>query len=646
MVRSVFLPVLIFCLAGSGLTVLNKILVSQFFPLPSFLTLIQCSFTAASILLGKYSVPNYFMVENIIFEKCISWSPLVMLFLAMLISSMLALQKVTVTTLIVVRNLTTLTTAICEVHFLNLKFTANQVQLLSLMFFGACLYGSNDISFDWCGYLYLLMNCLATTAYQIRVKVLVAELKMSPLTMSYYNNILSVPVLLILSALQGEISPSIFATISRSHTSFLVFLSCVFGFILSTTAFRLNQLISATSIMVINNANKFLLMIYSEAVLGKSLDLLSGIGCFIVIASSIAYSRSNRCHIVNVESTTKKMIKIFCTVLIAMCTFVTMINSSLNLKVLQKMKENTFSGQISSQQTSEAGKMRNIAHHGILIVKDEGELLRKWLQTHARDFDSIVCVDGSESNETQTMLRDYEKIDYYHESELTLRQYTDTEIRQSALDILSSKYGHGFWVTMAHCDEFYYHDPRKIVQLAEEEHVDGVFWFALHVLPHPSEFETYKANPWLPATSLFHHYHYYGEKGGFRDFRSFKHSPQVHFGRKWSVMLPEGLNNVWSKHPAYLHYKVKQINPNNYDSAGHHLKNFAQARKHGSQNKNGELIATGLSWPINTEKDFFVTSYRGKPKYKKCRRFDGNLPPELNEFPNWTRHDSILPVED
>ncbi|CAL6331980.1 unnamed protein product [Bathycoccus prasinos] len=297
------------------------------------------------------------------------------------------------------------------------------------MFFGACLYGLNDISFDWFGYLYLLMNCLATTAYQIRVKVLVAELKMSPLTMSYYNNLLSIPVLLILSALQGQV-------------------------------------------------------------------------------------------------------------------------------VL--------------------------------------------------------------------MLQTWNLIE----------------------NILTSKYGYGFWVTMAHCDEFYYHDPNKIVQLAEEEGVDGIFWFALHVLPHPSEFENYKANPMLSATTLFHHYHYYGEKGGFADFRSFKHSPRVHFRRKWSVMLPEGLRNVWSKHPAYLHYKVKQINPKNYDSSGHNLKNFAQARKHGSKNKNGEMVTTGLSWPINTEKDFFVTSYRGKPKYKKCRRFDGNLPPELNQFPNWTRHDLIIPAED
>jgi len=69
-----------------------------------------------------------------------------------------------------------------------------------------------------------------------------------------------------------------------------------------------------------------------------------------------------------------------------------------------------------------------------------------------------------------------------------------------------------------------------------------------------------------------------------------------------------------------LHYKVKQIEPGNYDSKGHNLNSFAQARKRGQKNGKGEIVSTGLSWPIKEEKDFFVTKYLGKPKYKKCRK--------------------------
>jgi len=122
-VQTAFFPVLIFCFSGSGLTVLNKILVSKFFPYPSFLTFIQCFCTAVFVYLGKYAMPSSFEVEDITPSKCRTWSPLVVLFLIMLVSSMSALQKVTVTTLIVVRNLTTLTTAACDFQFLKSHFS-------------------------------------------------------------------------------------------------------------------------------------------------------------------------------------------------------------------------------------------------------------------------------------------------------------------------------------------------------------------------------------------------------------------------------------------------------------------------------------------------------------------------------------------
>jgi len=640
-VQSAFLPVLVFCFAGSSLTVLNKVLVSELFPFPNFLTFIQCFFTAVSIYVGKYALPNTFMVEDITYSKCRSWSPLVVLFLIMLVSSMFALQKVTVTTLIVVRNLTTLTTAVCDVYFLKSQFSELQELQLVLMFFGALLYGLNDISFDLNGYMYLILNCCATTAYQIRVKQLVTELGMKPLTMSLYNNVLCLPLLLLLSMLQGEISPGTFV-IPNSNALCLIFLSAIFGFILSVTAFRLNQLVSPTAIMVINNANKFLLILYSEAVLGKSLDLLSGIGSLVVLVSSFVYSRASQNRIEKVESKKRQMQKKICVPLLIICTLAWLDSYVGQFHSLEGVR---IPKPIISTSIYDGKEIYKVTHRGILLVKDEGELLSKWLSTHLQDFDSIVCVDGSESNETLGRLKGFASIDYVHESELGLSQYTDTEIRQAALDILTSKYGYGFWVTIAHCDEFYYHDPRKAVQLAEEENIDGIYWFALHVLPHPSEFDVYKVNVSLPATTLFHHYHYYGEKGGFQDFRTFKHSSKVHFREEWSILKPEGLNFIWSKHPAYLHYKVKQINVNNYNRQGQNLQSFTQARKRAQRNKKGEIVSTGLSWEIKVERDFFVTNYPGKPKYKRCRKYEGTLPIELNHFPNWTRHEFVLPAE-
>ena len=49
----------------------------------------------------------------------------------------------------------------------------------------------------------------------------------------------------------------------------------ILGYALSTSAFLLNELISATSIMVINNANKLEVILLSELCMERSLGPLS-----------------------------------------------------------------------------------------------------------------------------------------------------------------------------------------------------------------------------------------------------------------------------------------------------------------------------------------------------------------------------------
>lgn len=120
---------------------------------------------------------------------------------------------------------------------------------------------------------------------------------------------------------------------------------------------------------------------------------------------------------------------------------------------------------------------------------------------------------------------------------------------------------------------------------------------------------------------------------------------------KWSSSYPKGLSNIWDRHPAYLHFKVKEINSLNYDSAGHHRHTFENARsrvkalhnnKKDKEEKN--IPYTGLSWPIHDEKDFFVRSYVGKPKYTKCSEYNGTLVSYVNDFEPNMRHSTPLPT--
>ena len=285
---------LVFCASGSALTVLNKLMM-EFLPAPNFVLLLQNCGTLALLVTGRHAVP--FSIDSMTREKVVKWMPLVLLFYGMLASSMLALKSVTATTLIVQRNLATVTIAIADYVFLGTKQNLRRVLAIITMCAGAFLYARDDLlnaSFDVVGYSWLLVNIVTTTSYQIKVKVLVNQLGLNSWTMSYYNNSLSLPICLLLSFFFNEITPvSIWIGAMSLTQVCLVAISCTLGFLLSVSAFQLNKMITPTSITVLNNTNKFVLIFFTAATMDyATLSTKSVLGMMIVMISAAFYSLS------------------------------------------------------------------------------------------------------------------------------------------------------------------------------------------------------------------------------------------------------------------------------------------------------------------------------------------------------------------
>ena len=73
--------------------------------------------------------------------------------------------------------------------------------LLSAVFVvGAVLAGSADLSFSLPGYLWMSVNCFATSSYILLMKRATKTLSLSKFGMVFYNNLLSVPLLLLFFA--------------------------------------------------------------------------------------------------------------------------------------------------------------------------------------------------------------------------------------------------------------------------------------------------------------------------------------------------------------------------------------------------------------------------------------------------------------
>ena len=286
---------LAFCLSGSALTVLNKQIMG-FFPAPNAVLFAQNAVTLALLKFGKSALN--LQIETLNRHKARRWFPLVMLFYSMLASSMLALKFVTATTLIVQRNLGTVTIAFADYFYLGTVQAKPRICAIVGMCVGSVVYAWIDLDVSstvgFTGYAWLAANVAATTAYQIKVKSLVNELDMNSWTMAYYNNLLSLPVCAMIGIFQREADTchqfmvNDGATISQRV---MLFISCTLGFCLSVSAFQLNRLITPTSITILNNTNKFVLVFFTAYFMDYS--TLSGstiAGAFVVMICAAYYS--------------------------------------------------------------------------------------------------------------------------------------------------------------------------------------------------------------------------------------------------------------------------------------------------------------------------------------------------------------------
>jgi GDP-mannose transporter len=286
----------IYSVSGTLLTLINKLAI-QMFPYACLLILIQNAMTIILLLstpllctstFGKLTSPNL--------ATLVRWAPLSCLFVVMLLSSMLALKYISAVSLVVLRNLTTIIVAVGERYILGTRFSWPAVATLWGMLFGASIYGASDLLFHAKGYAWLLVNIISSSTYQIYVKMLAKDDSLSPLDMSYISNVISLPVLALCSVAMREIGGrdvliELVAALAQPAVMAIVFASGVLGYTLSTSAFLLNKLISATAIMVINNANKFAVILLSEIFMERSLGVMSTTGTLLVLYFAYMYAK-------------------------------------------------------------------------------------------------------------------------------------------------------------------------------------------------------------------------------------------------------------------------------------------------------------------------------------------------------------------
>ncbi len=202
-----------------------------------------------------------------------------------------------------------------------------------------------------------------------------------------------------------------------------------------------------------------------------------------------------------------------------------------------------------------------------------------------------------------------------------LKLYSDGELRELGHDLISKHFGYDIWITMAHTDEFFIHSPLSVIDFATKENADHVRWRALHVLPHPSEFENFTRHADAPVHTLFRHYYHYGPKrGSFLEQRTFFSTKGLEWDKRQGALLPRNLKKTSSIYPSYLHYKLHNLSLSAYDELGTHRQHWNRVAE-SSYSKKKQQKGVGIFWSVKVTRDFFVSRWPGNERYSHVSVF-------------------------
>lgn len=289
---------LIYCVSGTLLTLINKMTIFAF-PYVNILLLTQNFVIVILLVLTFYFFPNRFgslpSLNMSIVKLCM---PLTLTFVLILLSNLFSLLYVSMATVIVMCSLSTLFVVLFECIVINYKMNGLSIATLIGMLAGAIFYAKHDSTFNVKGYTWLCINIFSTSIYQIYLKKMAIVLltkDIGSIGIFYHNNLISLPVLLLLAYIMNELTSRFDLISSLDMRSInLVLFSSVLAFLVSISTFVVNRRNTATTVIVIDNINRMLIIILSEIFVESTLNLSSIVGAFFVVYFGWLYSQSSK----------------------------------------------------------------------------------------------------------------------------------------------------------------------------------------------------------------------------------------------------------------------------------------------------------------------------------------------------------------
>ena len=249
-----------YSLCSVGMVIANKA-ISSSIPEEERVNIPQLSVICFQCLVGVVFVEickriGYVEYPDFEWKTARAWLPLNILFIGMLATGFLALVHNNIPMVTVFKNLTNVLTIFGDYVIFGQPTTLLTILSVAVMVLGAALAGSEDLQFSLLGYTFMGLNCLFTSGYVLYMRYAITNVRLPKFGMVFYNNLLSVLLLVPAILLTGEL-PQLYNEAIMTHSFiFNNVLAGFLGFYLNFASLWCVGSTSASTYAIVGTVNK------------------------------------------------------------------------------------------------------------------------------------------------------------------------------------------------------------------------------------------------------------------------------------------------------------------------------------------------------------------------------------------------------
>jgi len=274
---------LLYSVVSVGMTLVNKIILNKYHFHPKMTLLFIQNLICLTLLVGARLLKLVEFETSLKPNSLIAWIPLNILFTLMLLTSFMSMELLSVPMITIFKNCTNVLTCFGDLAIYNQPVSRGIVASLVLMVFAAVLTGMYDLEFDAIGYFWAIVNCVCTASYVLYMPKAMQGANLNSFGKVYYNNILSLPLILLvdsvytneLSRFFDESSDQSRAILADAGFIFVLIVSGAMGFFLSFSSFICVQTTSPTTYAMVGAMNKVPLTIIGIIIFNTQVDVNS-----------------------------------------------------------------------------------------------------------------------------------------------------------------------------------------------------------------------------------------------------------------------------------------------------------------------------------------------------------------------------------